>query len=162
VTILGLPAGVTEFDAVDAAALPAELVAVVVKVYEAPSVKPVITQDVDGASTLQEAPFEAVIKNESARPPLVLGLTVTVALPLPATAVGADGTPGGSKVHFAISVTLSVVEFVNFKDGFVKPPPVHPANPYPGRLNVPAERRSTSTPCAATVGAAVPVPPLMS
>jgi hypothetical protein len=32
VTILGLPAGVTEFDAVDAAALPAELVAVVVKV----------------------------------------------------------------------------------------------------------------------------------
>jgi hypothetical protein len=32
VTILGLPAGVTEFEAADAAALPAELVAVDVKV----------------------------------------------------------------------------------------------------------------------------------
>jgi hypothetical protein len=86
-----------------------------------------------------------VIKNESANPPLVLGLTVIVALPLPATAVGADGIPGANNVHFAISVTLPVVELVNFNTGPVKPPPVHPPNAYPGRLNVPAPRRSTST-----------------
>jgi hypothetical protein len=69
-----------------------------------------------------------VIKNESAAPPLVLGFTVTVALPLPARAVGADGIPGGSKVHFAISVTLFVVEFVNVAVGDVWPPPIQPAS----------------------------------
>jgi hypothetical protein len=69
-----------------------------------------------------------VIKNESAAPPLVLGFTVTVALPLPATAVGADGMPGGSKVHFAISVTLFVVVFVKVVTGEVWPPPIHPVN----------------------------------
>ena len=42
----------------------------------------------------------------------MLGLTVIVALPLPATALGADGVPGASKVHFAISVTLFVVVLV--------------------------------------------------
>jgi hypothetical protein len=56
--------------------------------------------------------FKAVMTNESAGPPPLPGLTVIVALPLPATAVGADVTAGASKVHWAISVTLSVVVFV--------------------------------------------------
>jgi hypothetical protein len=67
---------------------------------------------VDGASTRHVEPLDAVTINESARPPLVLGLTVIVALPLPATAVGAAGIAGASNVHCAISVTLLVVVFV--------------------------------------------------
>ena len=49
---------------------------------------------------------------ESAGPPPLPGLTVIFALPLPATAVGADGIAGASNVHCAISVTLFVVVFV--------------------------------------------------
>ena len=49
---------------------------------------------------------------ESTGPPPLPGLTVIVALPLAATAVGADGIAGASKVHCAISVTLFVVVFV--------------------------------------------------
>ena len=48
VTTLGFPAGVTAVDAGDATDVPAELVAVDVKVYATPSVSPEITQDVDG------------------------------------------------------------------------------------------------------------------
>ena len=68
-----------------------------------------------------------MIKNESAGPALVLGLTVIVALPLPATALGADGVPGASKVHFAISVTLFVVVLVKVVTAVVCPPPIQPA-----------------------------------
>jgi hypothetical protein len=49
VTILGLPAGVTAEDATEEVDVPAEFVAVVANLYEVPSSKPEITQDVDGA-----------------------------------------------------------------------------------------------------------------
>lgn len=120
VTILGLPAGMTEEDAGDEVDVPAEFVAVVANLYEVPSSKPEITQDVDGAYTVQlfaglsglPELSKAVTTYESAGPPPVAGLTVTVALPLPATAVGADGIAGARSVHCAISVTLFVVVFV--------------------------------------------------
>ena len=73
-------------------------------------------------------PGEAVTTYESAAPPLAPGLTVIVALPLPAIAVGAKGTAGASNVHWAINVTLLVVEFVNVAAGVVTPPPIQPAN----------------------------------
>jgi hypothetical protein len=70
----------------------------------------------------------AVTTNESAGPPEFVGFTVTVALPLPATAVGADGTEGASKVHCAMRVTLFVVVFVYLAAGVVTPPPIQPAS----------------------------------
>jgi hypothetical protein len=87
---------------------------------------------------------------------------VIVALPLPATAVGADGTAGASSVHCAISVTLFVVEFVKVAVGVVTPPPIHPASANPARLKVPTLGSATATPLVATVGAAVPVAPFTS
>ena len=136
VTMLGLPAGVTAADAADAVDVPAEFVAVVENLYEVPSSKPEITQVVAGAKTLQlfsglsgtPALFNAVTTYESAGPPPLPGLTVIVALPLPARAVGADGTAGGSNVHCAIKVTLFVVVFVYVAAGVVTPPPIQPAS----------------------------------
>jgi hypothetical protein len=67
---------------------------------------------VDGVSTLHVEPLDAVTVNESAWPPPEPGLIVIVALPLPATAVGAAGIAGASNVHCATSVTLFVVMFI--------------------------------------------------
>ena len=99
---------------------------------------------------------------ESAGPPPLPGLTEIVALPLPATAVGADGIAGASNVHCAISVTLFVVAFVYVAAGVVTPPPIQPASEYPGRLKVPTSGRVIAWFCVATDGAAAPVPPFMS
>jgi hypothetical protein len=68
-------------------------------------------QLLDGLSGLPEL-SSAVTTYESAGPPPLPGLTVIVALPLSATAVGAKGIAGASNVHCAISVTLFVVVFV--------------------------------------------------
>ena len=120
VTTLGLPAGMTAAEAADEVDVPAEFVAVVANLYEVPSSKPEITHDVEGVYTVQVFDglrgfpelSNAVTTYESAGPPPLPGLTVIVALPLPATAVGASGKAGGSKVHCAIKVTLFVVAFV--------------------------------------------------
>jgi len=60
VPIVGAPgtvAGVTELDAVDKADVPAEFVAVVLKKYVVPFVKPVTTHDPEAPVTVQPAEY---------------------------------------------------------------------------------------------------------
>ena len=90
--------GLTALEAAEADDVPALLVAVEVKVYELPFVKPVTAQEVAGTVTVQVAPpGEAVTVYEVGVSPLPGGLIVTVACPsTPATAVGVPGVPGGA------------------------------------------------------------------
>jgi len=72
------------------------LVAVAENVYARPLVRPVTVHDVAGLVTVHvRLPGNAVTVYEAGAPPVPL-LTVTVADPSPATAVGAGGVPGAA------------------------------------------------------------------
>jgi hypothetical protein len=89
-------AGVTAVDAVDADDVPAPFVAVAVNVYEVPFVRPDTTQLVAGDVTVHVFVLSSTVVTVyvDGVPPLPAD-TVTVACPLPATAVGVPGVPGG-------------------------------------------------------------------
>ena len=89
--------GVAVLEAADAADVPPRLVAVLVKVYPVPLVRPVMVHDPDAPDTVQvEPPGDAVTVYETAAPPPEGGVTVIVACPLPAATVGVPGVPGGN------------------------------------------------------------------
>lgn len=93
----GAAMGVTAVEAAEAAEVPIVLVAVEVKVYAVPLVRPVTVHDSGEAedSSVQVAPpGDAVTVYESAAPPDDGATTVTTAWPSPAIAVGVPGAPG--------------------------------------------------------------------
>jgi hypothetical protein len=86
--------GVTAFDAADAADVPPPFVAVVVKVYDVPFVKPDTVQLPEEPVTVQvKDPGVDVTAYDVGVPPEPAA-TVTTADETPATAVGAGGVPG--------------------------------------------------------------------
>jgi hypothetical protein len=88
--------GLTELEEPDPLDVPAVLVAVAENVYARPLVRPVTVHDVAGLVTVQvRLPGNAVTVYDAGAPP-VPALTVTVAEPSPATAVGVGGVPGAS------------------------------------------------------------------
>ena len=89
--------GVTEDDGEEGADAPAPFVAVAVKVYAVPFVKPLTTHDVAGDVTVHVAPpGDAVtVYDVIGDPPLLAGATtVTLAVSLPGTTYPIDGAPG--------------------------------------------------------------------
>lgn len=86
----------TALEAVEAAVVPNELAAVAVKVYAVPLVNPVTVQEPKAPVPVQVAPpgLAVTVYEVPGSPPLP-AVTVTVAWPSPATAVGAFGTAGG-------------------------------------------------------------------
>ena len=89
--------------------VPAELVAVTVKVSATPLVSGEITHEVAGAVTVHVEPAgEAVTVYDVGAPPEpVEGLTTIVALPFPGVTIGACGAVGARSVHCAVKVTLA-------------------------------------------------------
>ncbi len=68
-----------------------------------------MVQLVAGDNTVHVAPpGDAVIVYEEGVPPDDGGVTVTIALLSPGTAVGAPGVPGTAIVHWAVKVLLAV------------------------------------------------------
>ena len=93
--IPGIP-GTTSSDSTEEAEVPPTFVAVEVNVYVVPLVSPVMVHEPDDPVTVHVAPpGEAVTVYEVGVPPVDGATTVTVAWPLPATAVGFPGSPGG-------------------------------------------------------------------
>ena len=88
--------GTTAADAADEPEVPLPFVAVAVKVYDVPFVRPLTTQLVAGTVTVHdlEPSSTAVTVYDVGVVPLP-AVTLTVACPLPATAVGVPGVPGG-------------------------------------------------------------------
>ena len=101
----GTLAGVTLFDAADAVPVPIAFVAVTVKVYAVPLVRPV-TLIGDAAPPAVIPPgLEVTVKPVIALPPLLPGgVNVTDALETPAVAVPIVGAPGA--VGAAVGVAL--------------------------------------------------------
>src|SRR4051794_26632206 len=98
----GTAAGVTAFEGLDAAPVPAALVAFTVNVYETPFVRPVTTCEVPVLPALLSTPptgLDVTAYPVIGEPPLLAGAAkVTVACALPAVALtvaGAPGTPAG-------------------------------------------------------------------
>jgi hypothetical protein len=86
--------GVTAFDAADAADVPPPFVAVALKVYDVPFVKPDTVQLPEEPVTVQvKDPGVDVTAYDAGVPPEPAA-TVTTADETPATAVGAGGVPG--------------------------------------------------------------------
>ncbi len=100
VGVPGIPgaAKFTELEAVDADDVPPTLLAVVVNVYDVPSVNPVTSHDVNGATTVHERTGlvpTAVTVYDDAGPPDDGGVTVTVADVVDVTTtLGVPGRPG--------------------------------------------------------------------
>lgn len=108
----GVARGVTAAEADEADDVPALFVAVAVKVYDVPLVRDETTHDVAGDVTVQVAPpGVAVTKYDVGALPDDGATMVTVAWPLPATAVGVPGAPG-------VVMTVNVAE-----DDVVDPTP---------------------------------------
>jgi hypothetical protein len=97
----GTVAGVTLFEAAEAAPVPIAFVAVTVNVYAVPFASPLTVIEVHGAAQLPVMPLgdEVAVNEVIAEPPLLAGaVKVTVAWALPAVAapiVGAPGTVAG-------------------------------------------------------------------
>jgi hypothetical protein len=91
---LGTVAGTTELLVADAVLVPTALVAVTVNVYVVPFVRPVMT--IGDEPPVAVAPvFDVTVYPVIAEPPLLTGgVKVTVAWPLPATALMLVGDPG--------------------------------------------------------------------
>jgi hypothetical protein len=87
-------------DGADGAEVPPELVAVVSNWYSVPSVSPVTSQESGDADATTSQNFDesptTEIRYETGAPPVAGAVTVTVAWPIPATAVGAPGVPGAT------------------------------------------------------------------
>jgi hypothetical protein len=98
VTAVGAPgtvAGVTLFDAADAGPVPIALVAVTVKVYVVPFVKPVTVIGLDAPVAVMLPGLEVTVYEVIALPPFEAGaVKLTVAWALPAVAVPIVGAPG--------------------------------------------------------------------
>jgi hypothetical protein len=83
-------------DAAAAPELPVAFVAVAVKVYAVPFVRPVTSQDPDAPVTVQVlagSPTTVTVKDAGV-PPVAPAATVTVTLPSPAATAGVAGMPG--------------------------------------------------------------------
>ena len=97
---LGTVTGVTELLAVEAELVPTAFVAVTVKVYVVPLVSPVIVIGELPPVAVNPPTFEVTVYVVMSEPPLFTGgLNVTVASPLPATALtlmGISGAPAGT------------------------------------------------------------------
>ena len=101
---------VVDADAVLAAELYVDLLAIVVNVYAVPAVSPVMVQDPEAPSTVHFAPpGDAVTSYDVGVLPLVGAVTVIVALSSPATTVGTPGVSGSGR-DGAIFVTVKVNE----------------------------------------------------
>src|SRR5688572_9238134 len=93
----GTAPGVTAFELAEAAPVPTALVAVTVKVYAVPLVRPVTVIDVHGAVQVPVRPpgDEVAVYAVIAAPPLEAGaVKATVACALPPVAVPMVGAPG--------------------------------------------------------------------
>lgn len=98
----GAAIGLTEPDAAEAAEVPEVFVAVALKVYGVPVVRPVTVHEVAGLVTVQVRLSGVEVTVYEAGAPPAPALTVTVADVAPATtAVGVGGVPGA-----AIGLTL--------------------------------------------------------
>jgi hypothetical protein len=87
--------GVTALDADDAAPVPAAFVAVTVKVYDVPLVKPDTVSGLDEPDAVNEPGLDVAVYDVIALPPLDEGaVNVTLVLALPAVAVPMVGAPG--------------------------------------------------------------------
>ncbi len=107
------PEGVTEFEGSEAGPSPTEFVAMTVKVYGMPLVRPVTTQLVAGATAVQVRPSgeEVAVYEVGAGAPLGAGaVQLTSAAALPAAAVTAVGGPGGE-----VRVTSALAEGPGFR-----------------------------------------------
>ena len=97
-TIVGAPgtvAGVTVFDGADAGPVPTALVAVTVKVYAAPLVRPATVMGDAAPLALMPPGEELAVYDVIGEPPLETGgVNVIVACPFPAVAVPMMGAPG--------------------------------------------------------------------
>jgi hypothetical protein len=98
--IVGAPgtvAGVTLFDAADAGPVPTPFVAMTVKVYAVPFVRPSTVMEVHGAAHVPVKPpgEDIAVYDVIAEPPLLAGaVKATLACALPAVAVPMVGAPG--------------------------------------------------------------------
>jgi hypothetical protein len=91
----GTVTGVTEFDAVDDALVPIELVAVTVKVYAAPLTRPLIVIGAPLLDALNPPVFDVAVYVVIVDPPVLAGaVNEIVALPFPAVAETLVGAPG--------------------------------------------------------------------
>ena len=142
VTPVGAPGrvnGTSDADADEGALVPAELVAVTLKVYELPFVSPVIWHEVplevQVPTALPEPSYAVAVYEVIVPPPLSLGaVQLTVALPFPAVAVTPVGAPGatvcgvivaegsdGLESPFAFVATALKV----YEEPFVRPVTMH-------------------------------------
>jgi hypothetical protein len=139
--------GVTADEDDEAVEVPAELVAVAVKVYAVPFVRPVTAHEPEAPVTVQVAPpGDAVTWYEVGVPPEPAD-TVTAARPSPATAVGAPGVPGsgGTGVtaleaadELVVPKELAAVAVNVYAVPLVKPVTVHePKAPVPVQVAPP-------------------------
>jgi hypothetical protein len=124
----GVVSGVTELEAVEDALVPTAFVAVTVKVYAVPLVRPIIVIGEVPPVAVKPPVFEETVYEVIGEPPLFTGgVNEMVACPFPATAVTPVGAPGvvagvtgavaldGVLVPFAfvaVTVNVYVVPFV--------------------------------------------------
>ena len=112
----GTVTGVTELVALDAALVPIAFVAVTVKVYAVPLVRPVIVIGDSPPDAVNPPVFEVTVYDVIvALPSLPGGLNVIVAWPFPAVAVpivGAPGTVAGEIELLAFDAVLVPTAFV--------------------------------------------------
>lgn len=96
----GTNAGVAELEALDALLVPIAFVAVTLKVYAWPLVRPTIVMGDEPPVAVNPPTFEVTVYEVIAEPPLFMGgVKVTTACPLPRVAVpmvGASGTVAGT------------------------------------------------------------------
>jgi hypothetical protein len=93
--IVCAPFGVTLFDAAEAAPVPALFVAVTVKVYAVPLVRPLTTMGLAAPVPVRPPGFEVTVYPVMVAPPLLAGAVKdTVACVSPAVAVPTVGAPG--------------------------------------------------------------------
>ncbi len=87
--------GVTLLEGVDAGPVPAELVAVTVKVYVVLLVSPFTVMGLDGLAAVMPLGLDVTVYDVIALPPFEAGaVKLTLACALPATAVTPVGAPG--------------------------------------------------------------------
>ena len=115
--------GVRDADATDAADVPVVFVAVVVKVYAVPLVRPVTEHDPDVPVTVQvfvvpETCGDAETVNDVGGPPSP-EVTVTVTCPSPATAVGCGGVPGAASVMVKVT-SMKLARYVLVAAAFAR------------------------------------------
>jgi len=105
--------GVTEFEAADAGLVPIAFVAVTVKVYAVPLVKPVTVMGLVVPVAVKLPGFDVTVNTVIALPPVLVGaVNDTVASPFPAVAVpivGASGAVTGATDTAVFGVASQVV-----------------------------------------------------